>query len=169
MNEFFKTSDGVNAAQVGTEFEMGGGDIKPIPSNTRLKALIDDVKWTEYEGDRFIDLRWSVLEPDNYKNRKLFHKIKVFDGKAEKADKAKRMLAAIDANAGGGLVALGAEPTDVDLQSNLLNKIMLIEVQLWSMPDKFDPAIIKKGNWVSKVSSGKDLPAAAKAEDDIPF
>lgn len=170
-NPFFATSDGKSASEVGNTFDAGG-DIEPIPSKTRLRALIDDAKWTTHEGDRYIELRWSVLEPESYKGRKVFQKIKVYDADPKKADKAKRMLAAIDANAGGGLVALGREPTEAELQQHLLNKIMLIQVQIWAIKDE-QTGDTKKGNWVNLVASNSEPLANAEpiadGGDDIPF
>jgi len=163
MNSFFQLSDG-EEIQAESEYEVGG-NMEPIPSGTKLKAMIENVEWDSYEDDYYINIRWSVLEPETYSNRKIFQKVKVKNSDSKKADKAKRMLAAIDANAGGGLVQLGREPTDEDLQMNLLNKIMLIQVQVWEMNGK-------SGNWVNKVSSG-ELPAqdTAVQQDDeqIPF
>ena len=157
---FFQTSEG-EQIEAEKEFETGGGDMEPIPSGTKLKAIIENAEWSEYEGERYINIRWSVLEPETYHNRKIFQKIKVLNEDGKKADKAKRMLAAIDANAGGELVKLEREPTDEDLQVNLLNKIMLIQVQVWEMNDK-------NGNWINKVS-GEDLPVVQDDDDSIPF
>lgn len=156
---FFQTSSG-EQIQAENEFDAGG-NMEPIPSGTKLKAMIENAEWTTWEGERYINIRWSALEPDTYKNRKIFQKIRVHDADPKKADKAKRMLAAIDANAGGGLLQLEHEPTDADLQMNLLNKIMLIQVQVWEMNDK-------SGNWINKVS-GEDLPVVQEDMDEIPF
>ena len=156
---FFQTSAG-EQIQAENEFDVGGG-MELIPSGTRLKAIIENAEWSEWEGERYINIRWSALEPETYKGRKIFQKIKVLNEDGKKADKAKRMLAAIDANAGGGLVQLGREPTDEDLQMYLLNKIMLIQVQVWEMGDK-------KGNWINKVS-GEDLPVVQDGDEQIPF
>lgn len=155
---FFNTSDGKVIESDG-EFDSGG-DITPIPAKTRLKALIDDVSWSEDEGERYINIRWSVLEPEEYKNRKVFQKVKVLNDDSKKADKAKRMLAAIDKNAGGNLVKLERVPTEEDLQINLLNKMMLIQVMLWKTDDG------KYGNWINAVSSGN---VQQSTNDEIPF
>lgn len=152
----------------GNDFELGGGN-DPIPHNTRCNAMIDEVKWDDYQGERYISLRWTVLEPSDYKNRKVFQKLKVLDG--QKGDKAKRMLAAIDANAGGSIVALGREPTDQDLMS-LLNRPMLIQVMVWEMTG--DDGQKRTGNWINKVSASGivENPAPVQAtndDDEIPF
>ena len=130
----------------GNNFEAGTS-MEPIPEGTSVKAMIDDVKNDSYEGDRYINVRWTVLAPEAYSNRKVFQKIRVYDADEKKADKAKRMLVAIAANTGGGLLALAGEPTDADLQTNLLNKPMVIKLGVWNMNDR-------TGNWIMAVSDG---------------
>ncbi|WVH13952.1 hypothetical protein CASP1_00029 [Alcaligenes phage CASP1] len=170
---FFQLSDGTNAAQNATgEFESGGGDIAPIPKNTNVLASCDEAKVSEYQGDRYVDLRWVVLQPEEYKNRKVFQKIRVWDADSEKRDKAIRMLVAIDANCGGKLAASGQEPNDINLQQAVLNRPMVLNLQVWEMNDK-------KGNWVSKVSPRKNQQqqqqpapvqqAPVDLDQDIPF
>ena len=84
----------------------------------------------------------------------------------EKQTKALAMLAAIDANAGGKLVASGLEPDDFALTSCLCNKAMMIQLAVWKMSDK-------EGNWVKGVSaSAKAAEPAAKPsgfDNEIPF
>jgi hypothetical protein len=172
-----------NDVEVSKEFDMGGGDFDPIPNNTLVKAMIENAEWSSYEGSDYINIKWSVLGGD-YNNRKLFQKIRVQDDDPKKAEKALRMLAAIDANAGGKLVASGLEPDDFALTSCLCNKAMMLQLATWAMNGK-------EGNWVKSVSasSGNKAPtpapaatkapaakkAAAKApsmdsfDDDIPF
>lgn len=152
---FFDLSDNTSVSTDG-KFEVDTGGAT-IPNDTTCLAMIDEAGWAEYEGDEYINLRWVVVEPAQYKNRKVFQKVRVHDADAKKVDKAKKMLAAIDANAGGKLVAAGEEPTDMTL-TTLINKPMLIKVMEWEMNDR-------KGNWVSAVAprSGK-APASAPAQ-----
>ena len=169
---FWTTSDNESAATTGTSFETGGGQMEPIPSNTRLKAMAEDAKWDEdFQGNQIISVRWSVLAPDSYKNRKIFQKIRVMDPDTKKSDKAKRMLAAIDANCGGQLAKKEDVPTDMDLQSALLNKPVMIEVQVWEMEG--DDGQTRSGNWVSRVApANESAPAQKPAKDedeDFPF
>lgn len=165
-------------------FETGGGDMTPIPAKTQVLAAPDEAKWVSPQsGDPdYIEIRWSILQPKEYENRKIFHKLRVNDGDSKKADKAKRMLAAIDANAGGKLMAAGVEPTDQSLTVNLVNKMMMLMLQVWEM--EIDGQA-KTGNWVSAVSPkggavSAPAPAAREAQpqraaasggfdDDIPF
>jgi hypothetical protein len=152
------------------EFEMGGGDIAPIPAETSCLAAIDEAKWDEKDGARYISLRWNVLQPAEYKNRKVFQKLWVADADPmakdaeKKRDKAKRMLAAIDQNAGGKLRAAGVEPTETSLGIALINKPMVIKVMQWKIESNGET---KTGNWIGAVSAKKG--AAPVKTEDAPF
>lgn len=169
MSSFWNLSDGTDATkETSGEFDAGGGRIEVIPDNTSVLAVIDEAKWDRTpDQDRFISLRWSVLAPEEFKNRKIFQKLWVLDDEprakdpAKKRDKAKRMLAAIDMNAGGKLLAKGEMPTDESLTSCLTNKPMVIRVMVWEMPDRNGG--IAQGNWVGAVSP-KTAPQSS-AED----
>ena len=165
---FFKMSDGTAPTTNGTA-EMGGGNLPPIPAGTQLKAMIVEAKWDDggQYNNRHIKLRWDVVDGE-YKKRVVFQKVQVCETDANKRDKAIRMLAAIDANCGGKIMQLNAEPTDMDLMSNLCNKPMVIKVEVWEMfedangnkikAEDYNPALGHKkmdGNWVQAVSSGK--------------
>lgn len=169
---FWQTSDNTTVQAAATA-EMGGGNIEPIPSGTQLKACIDEIKWDTYQNDRYISARWTVLDGE-FKNRKIFHKIRVEDTDSKKRDKALRMLAAIDTNAGGKLMASQATPDDGALASALCMRPMAIKVQVWIIND--DPNDIKKGNWVQAVSPlgqqaapAVTVPVAAPVSGDVPF
>lgn len=156
---FFLTSDNKPIETTG-EMEMGGGS-EPIPEGTQLKVAMDEIKWDEFEEDQFINARWTVIDGD-YKNRKVFHKIRVMDKDSKKKDKALRMLAAIDANAGGHIAKLGTSPNDMELASALLNKPMAIKVGVWEMNDR-------KGNWVMSVSPLNAKPAPTPSASSTPI
>jgi len=171
---FFTTSDN-QAIQTNQSFDLGGG-FDPIPNNTQLKVLIDEAKWAEYDGENYISLRWMVIDGE-YKNRKIFQKVRVLDNDTTKADKAKTMLAAIDSNAGGKLLANGVMPDDMALGLNLTNKPMAIVVAIWEIDGN-------KGNWVKAVSplnaasqpqqqqqqqQQQAAPMSTDFDDDIPF
>jgi len=179
---FFDLSDGTKAESA-SSFELSGGNLEPIPNDTTCIAAIEEAKWDSYNDDRYISLKWRVMQPDDYNNRVIFHKVKVFGMSNDKdpsatADKAKRMLAAIDVNAGGKLMAVQGEPSDTDLMSALVGKMMAIKVMIWEM--KKDNGEEMSGNWIAAVapSKGAELskPAAATPvdssiddDDDIPF
>lgn len=185
MSTFWNLSDNTDATNTGGEFETGGGDIQPIPSNTSVLAAIDEAKIDDYQGEEYISLRWTILQPEEYKNRKIFQKVRVWDADPRKSDKAKRMLAAIDTNAGGKLMASGEEPSDLNLTIALVNKPMVIKLQVWEIEK--DDGSKASGNWVCAVSprnhQSKSQPqqkASVKKEgqqqvvgggtnDDIPF
>lgn len=180
---FFTTSTGDNLAQNNTgSFSMGGDDFAPIPQDTRVLAVCEEAKISEYQGDRYINLKWGIAQPKEYANRKIFQKVKVFATDSTKRDKALRMLAAIDANAGGKLAKENKEPTDQSLSAALTNRPMVLKLGVWELEDKS-----KSGNWVQEVSAKKGAaepapaprPAPAPApratggfddmDDDIPF
>jgi hypothetical protein len=169
--------EGIDNENIGT-FEMGGCDLEPIPNNTIVLAAPDEAKWDEYGGDRYISIRWVVMQPAEYKNRKVFQKVRVEDDDPKKAEKAKRMLAAIDANAGGKLMASGEEPTDQSLQSALLNKPMILKVMVWEIAaEQSNDGQGRSGNWVAAVSPRREVSAPAQTAggsessgmDDVPF
>lgn len=147
MTNFWNLSDGTKPEQK-TEFDAGSIDV--LPDNTDVLAVIEEAGWKAgYDGGAdLIQLRWSVLKPEPFKNRKIFQKIKVCEDDPKVSDKAKRMLMAIDTNAGGKLAKLDHEPEDNELMMALMNKPMVLKIKVWEMNDK-------KGNWVAAVSPAK--------------
>ena len=170
---FFKKSDGTDAAAKATgTVESGGNSV--IPDNTTCLAMITECAWytDTTRGDTYISATWTMAKPAEYTNRKVFHKIRVMDSDSKKRDKALDMLAAIDKNAGGKLAANGTEPTNADF-IHLMNKPMLVKVNVWEMNDR-------TGNWISKVSPRTETtpaqPVAVASPvpdiagvDDLPF
>lgn len=167
---FWNTSDGEDAAKTGTEYEIPGGSMEPIPAGSSVLAMIDEAKWdhTQNDTEEYVSLRWSVLAPEEYKNRKVFHKLWVTDhdpnakdhAKAvAKTDKARKMLAAIDANAGGKLTAKDARPSDDDLARALQDRPMVITLMTWDSNTGG-----AGGNWVAAVApKNKPLKIGDKA------
>lgn len=165
---FWDLSTGETAANTGTDYEVPSGNIEPIPAGSSVLAMIDEIKWDrKLSGEEFISARWTVLAPEEYKNRKVFHKLWVTDADPgakdetaakNKRDKARKMLAAIDANAGGKLTAKPGIPTNDDLVTALTNKPMVCTIMTWSMPDTRNGGMMH-GNWVSAVASkaSKDI------------
>jgi len=196
---FWDLSNGQTAADTPKEYEVPGSNMEPIPNNSDVLAIIDEIKWTtngnESDPREYISARWSVMAPEQFKNRKVFHKIWVtdFDPNAKdeaaaklKRDKNRKMLAAIDANSGGMLTKSGDTPTSDALAMHLTNKPMVIKCMVWSI--KGNDGKDMEGNWVSAVSpADKELhvgeatkkPAAsggdgygsgrADLDDSIPF
>lgn len=167
---FWNLSDGEDAAKTGAEYEIPGGNMDPIPAGSSVLAMIDEAKWdhTQNDAEEYISLRWTVLAPEEYKNRKVFHKLWVTDhdpnakdtAKAiAKTDKARKMLAAIDANAGGRLTAKDARPSDDDLARALQDRPMVITLMTWESNTGGGG-----GNWVSAVApKNKPLKIGDKA------
>ena len=124
---FWNTSDGELATQNGGNYEAPTGNSEPIPDNSSVKAVISNAQWKSPRGNdsvEYVELEWQIVEPAEYVNRKIWQKLFVDDfdpsvadpTKAQrKTDNHKRMLAAVDANAGGKLAKKGIRPTDSDL------------------------------------------------------
>jgi len=190
---FWQTSDGTDAAQQaqadGGKFEMLGGDLAPIPEDTNVLAIAEEATNKEYEGNHYINVKWRISKPAEYANRVIFQKLQIFD--PSKADKAKRMLAAIASNAGGGLFAAMQQsnesaPSDMSL-AKICNRPMVLKLGVWSITkdrngNPLPAGEHKSGNWVKAVSPAKAgtqaAPAPAPAQkpapadsfdDDIPF
>lgn len=160
-------------AQASIEVEGGNNSDMPIPSGTNVKIVIGDAKWETTERDgTFINLKHQVLQPECYKGRVVFQKLHVrcheFSSAANHANltpeklvqkraKNLRMLATIDTNAGGKLLASPNMPDDAMLQKCLVGKMMGMELDVWEIDkDKEGRAIqnavdYARGNWVRKV------------------
>lgn len=191
---FWNLSDGGDASETGSEFEIEGGNLAPIPDDSSVLAMLDEAKWAQdREYNNYVSLRWSVAKPEAYANRKIFQKLWVTDDDpkakdpAKKRDKAKRMLSAIDANAGGKIrkILESRMFTDDDLALSLCNKAMVIKVKTWSMTATDGQAM--EGNWVCavapkthsisvaeavptrKATPAKPAAGVAVEDDDIPF
>ena len=178
---FWQLSDGADlkGSKDLDKYEVagGGGNFEPIPDDTTCLAVIDEAKWDKDQAmNAFISLRWSLVSPSEYKNRKVFQKLWVDDldpnakeKGVKKRDNAKKMLASIDFHTGGKLLSVDDRPTDERMASSLMMKPLLVKLKIWSMGDK-------KGNWIAAVTA-KDRgtvsqPAPKVAEpvdDEIPF
>lgn len=180
---FWNLSDGSSAATAATQTYEAPTGGAVIPDNSVCLAMIDEAKWDDYEGARYISLRWRIAQPDQLKNRVVFQKLWVTDANpqtpadkvAKKRDGARKALAAIDKNAGGALAKLD-EPSDADLMVNLCHKPMVIRVMQWAIEGR-------EGNWISAVypastptEIGKALPVSSQTgarasdlDDEIPF
>ena len=159
---FWNTSDGQSAQNNDGKFEMGGDALAPIPDGTSVLAIAEEATNKEYQGDEYINIKWRVSKPVEYANRVIFQKVRAYDKDQQKADKAKRMLAAIASNAGGGLFNSMQQrgedrPSDISL-AQICNRPMVLKMGVWELDDKS-----KSGNWVQAVSPAKNQPAPAPA------
>ena len=163
MNNLLGLSDGTKASvSENKEYESSSsGSFSLFPQETSVRAAIDEAKWFKNnEGLIRLSLRWVVIDPEEYANRKVFQSlwIKHLEPNAAKADEAKAivkrdkhrmMFAVIDANAGGKLAELierGVDITDEHLMQHLTNKTMVIRIDLM-VPKQGDPM-----NFVAKIS-----------------
>lgn len=182
---FWDLSDGEKVEDK-KEYEApsGGGDYI-FADGTKVAAIIDECKWHSFDGgEEFLNIRWSVFAPETdangvkIANRKIFQKLYPNgdaarntdpDKRKRKADGAKRMLAAIASNAGGGLLKVQGKPTDDDFSTHLLMKPMLIGLKVWEMNVNGEK---RSGNWVYTVGpyTGKvdEVPAQAKPKTSAP-
>ncbi len=162
---FWNLSDGDTAVTTEKEFDAGGGNMEPMPEGTTVLAMPDEAGWkTNQSNDEYINIRWTVLKPAAYENRKIFQKLWVTDSDPnakdpqKKRDKALRMLSAIDANAGGRLGKKAGRPSDDDLAMALISKQMVLRLGVWEMGEA-------SGNWVQSVAP-KDKPVAEISKAD---
>ena len=163
IDDIWGLSTGENAADTGTEYEVpGGGNMEPLPEGSKVLAMVEDAEWKEdADHNEYLNLKWSVVRPDEARNRKIFQKLWIKDhdprerddAKAEKKrDRARRLFAAIDANAGGKLAKKGGIPDADTIMVALANKLMVLRLGLWEMEDRQNPGQVMSGNWVSMVS-----------------
>jgi len=189
---FWDMSDGESAIDGKTEYEAPTGNFDPIPDGSNVLSFIEEAKWDEHrDGNRFLNLKWRVEQPEEFLNRVIFQKLWILDDDPnvkdadkmkKKRDKAKKMLAAIDANSGGKLGRKAGIPTNDDLALALQTRQMVLRLQVWEMPDGNGGT--NSGNWISAVfPKNKEVrigelaaPASAPArgasvplDDDIPF
>ena len=141
----FFAQEALEEAKTGS---FDGNSFEVIPDNTKALAIINSAEWREANefNAKHISLTWEIVEGE-FKGRKVFQKIKLFESDKAKALKAQKMLIAIDANCKGAIAAAGVEPTIQGLQS-LLHSPMFIHIKTWEMGDN-------KGNWVAAVSERK--------------
>lgn len=144
-----------------TEFQLSDGDLPPIPKGTRVLAALEQISndYNQNNGENLISGMWRVARPAEYANRVIFQKIRVYDKDPAKAQKAKRMLAAIASNAGGKLYSemesrQEQTPSDQSL-SVLCQRPMALELEVWVMDNQATGEKMT-GNWVNKVAPAKN-------------
>jgi len=203
MDNLLGLSDGTKVTVSDTkEYESSSNNSYELfPGGTSVRAALDEAKWFKNDKNLFrISLRWVVLGPEEYENRKVFQSLwvkdldpqaaeKGHDKALAKRDKARMMLAVIDANAGGKIAELigrGVDIKDEHLMEHLTNKPMVIRIDLMVPKGAGDPM-----NYVAKVSpknaavstseeiaKGKAeiaglkkgaAPASRSLDDEIPF
>jgi hypothetical protein len=163
--------DKFNGEKAPTNGEYSGPTIEIIPKGTQCLAYIEDAELEHSrEGDeQYVSLKWRVSKPTEIANRVLFQKLKIWDKDQKKRTRAFMMLAAIDANAGGVIAGQSKDPDDALLSRALLNKPMLIKLDVWEIDGK-------QGNWICAVAprpTGElppmPAPTSKLTDDEIPF
>jgi len=184
---FWAQSTGESATDnVEKEFDAGGGFIT-IPDGSTVLAFINDAGWDGDEGARYINLQWKVEKPEAVAGAVVFQKLWVSDADPnakspdKKRDKALKMLATIDANAGGKLAARGEAPTDDSLTLALKNSQMAITCKIWELTG--DQGQTLSGNWIAAVApktkelkltadpikQGQEMAKSVEDGDFVPF
>lgn len=151
---FFSTQDGKDVRQdANGSYETPSTEL--IPKDARVKAVIDEIEWSavpdESDNDAgvaYINVRYSILAPEEFKGRKIFQKLFVSSvGKPSAKDAQKKrtndltLLAAINVNSNGQpLNNCTSAPTDAEL-STLIGTILLLQLDVWEIGDR-------KGNWI---------------------
>lgn len=193
--DFWTLSNGETARDTGSEYEAPSGVILPIPDGSSVLAMIGGAKWESARnsngGEHFISLEWTVLEPKEYANRKVWQKLWVNDydptvidqaKQQKKRDSARKMLSAIDANCGAKLAKSGDVPDDGDLAIALCQRPMVVKLRVWEIiEDGKEP---KCGNWIvavspktaplikvapKNVSTSTGIAGVSDIDDDVPF
>lgn len=159
---FWSTSTGETVTAATTYEAPSGGGNYVFDDGSKIAGIIEDIKWDSFNGGlEFINYRVSVMAPIEdangvkLANRKIFLKLMI-NGKDQstpekrikESDTAKRMLAAIATNAGGGLMQVQGKPTDEQLQQHLLMKPMTFRLGKWEMVVNGEN---KSGNYLQMV------------------
>ncbi|AUR91794.1 hypothetical protein NVP1164O_58 [Vibrio phage 1.164.O._10N.261.51.A7] len=122
-----------------------------VPGGTKAVAMLESVKWDEYEGNRKVKAQWKIAA-GTFTGRVVFQNIELFAKKfgTQEADEKKAFRAA---NVLKRLFMLtGApipdvEPTDADF-AQMVGKMAGISIELWEMNGK-------SGNWISEIQPSK--------------
>jgi hypothetical protein len=131
-------------------------DFTTIPDGTTALAAIKscsvvEAPATQYkEADKFIEVIYNIVS-DDYKNREVTQKIKVFNGKPEQIHRNLNMLKRLFMLC-NYKPTHNNEPTNQDL-SAMVGKILGIKIAEWSMP-KQDGGMME-GNFVREINDAK--------------
>lgn len=137
MSDFWGLSTGETATEdVSTSYEVASGSFDAFPEGTKLLAMVTDAEWrvNDQSGLENLSLTWTVTKPEEVANRKVFQSLWLTDLQPEakdpekKRDKARRMFATIDANAGGKLARKPGKPDAEAILVALANKPMVIRL-----------------------------------------
>lgn len=184
MSDFWKVGEETVQKQDTIEIEGGRSNDLPMPEGTQVKIGIKEAKWaTDEREGTYISLQHQVMAPACYKGRIVFQKLHVNpvegsnnvkltdDERKKKRLKALKMLAVIDTNAGGKLLASADRPDDLKLQSCLANKTMMMQLGTYEFDTKDGVKIpnevdYMRGNWVRKVAPKDKFVEMSKEEQE---
>lgn len=146
MSDFWGLSTGESAAEKAeTSYEVAsGGGFDAFPEGTKLLAMVTDAEWrtNDQSGLENLSITWTVSKPQEVANRRVFQSLWLTDLQPEakdpekKRDKARRMFATIDANAGGKLARKAGKPSADDILIALANKPMVIRLGEYEGKDR---------------------------------
>ena len=122
-----------------------------VPGGTKAVAVIEEVKWDEYEGNRKVKVRWK-LASGGFAKRVIFQNIEIFakDRKTGERDEKKAFRAANVLRRMFMLTGApipDSEPTDADF-AQMVGKMAGISIEIWEMDNK-------SGNWISEIQPSK--------------
>jgi hypothetical protein len=179
---FWDLSDGTAANESASASYSGNTGFEPIPNNTRVLAMPEDVEWKTYQGAEHVSIKWRVAKPSQYANRVLFQSLYVTDDKPQfpggkghdcvkVRDEARRTFATINLNTGSKLGA--GKPTDIEMQKAFVNKPMVLLVGLFNEKNNIRGVHAKDTEIAADVAKkAKPAPIANPFDDegdDIPY
>lgn len=136
-----------------------------IPDNTMATAYVESVLNDDYQGTKTIKIEW-VLTAGDFKDRKVFQKLKVYDADAKIRHKAKSMLKLLLDMFHVKQLSLDAAPSDQDL-AGMINRHAGIKIQEWSMV-KADGSM-GSGNYVSEVHTVTGFQCVTGKHKEVPL
>lgn len=153
-----------------------GFDNTPIPEGTVVKAILTETTLKEYEGEQYVNYRWDIVAPADYKGRVIFQKLNIYNEKESKRNNARIML--MQSYNIAGKTPPASAPNEDDLYP-LQNMSALLKLGVWDFTKEGG----KSGNWVQEIKSAKQqqapqqqqAPAQARQpdfddfDDNIPF
>jgi len=167
MVSFWADDDGEEITVDIKKVDTGAAKPALFPDDTNLLVRIDEARWTEYEGVKYIRVKTIVMSPPQYEGRIVSKSLYVTDPDnrtkpaevAKKKKKARTDLMKMDALHKGKLRANGdGIPTDEQLQLGLIGS-----QQVWTMGQFTPPGASEPIQFV-KAMNAKGMVEVAKAE-----
>lgn len=144
MSNFFNRFN-----QASGEVQQSSGGI--IPGGTVALCAIIKAELYESEYGKYYRFSYKLLD-GKYKGRLVFHKVKVFEEDAKKAERQMNMLKKIYNVCGVDMaVSQGFDyPQTIDL-IGFVNKQVVVSIQLWEMIGNDDQ--YRVGQWIDQVEA----------------